>query len=46
MAAYECSTAPLTEYYRKRNLLLSISAEGTPEEIFNRTKAVLEGITI
>jgi adenylate kinase len=46
MAAYESSTSPLTEYYRKRNLLISISAEGTPEEIFNRTKAVLEGITI
>ena len=37
MAAYEKSTAPLAEYYRQRNLLLPINAEGTPEEIFERT---------
>jgi len=37
MEAYERSTAPLAEFYRQRKLLLPISAEGTPEEIFHRT---------
>lgn len=37
MEAYERSTAPLAEFYRQRKLLLPISAEGSPEEIFNRT---------
>jgi adenylate kinase len=37
MEAYEKSTAPLAEFYRRRNLLVSISAEGSPEEIFART---------
>jgi len=37
MEAYERSTAPLADYYRKRKLLVSISAEGTPEDIFKRT---------
>jgi adenylate kinase len=37
MAAYETSTAPLVEYYRKRDLLLPIQAEGSPETIFERT---------
>lgn len=37
MQAYEKSTAPLADFYRRRNLLVSVSAEGTPEEIFNRT---------
>lgn len=37
MEAYERSTAPLADFYRRRNLLVSISAEGSPEEIFERT---------
>lgn len=37
MEAYERSTAPLAEFYRQRKLLLSISAEGSPEEIFKRS---------
>ena len=37
MEAYERSTAPLAEFYRQRKLLLPVSAEGSPEEIFNRT---------
>src|SRR6266568_5516006 len=36
MEAYEKSTAPLADYYRDRNLLLSVSAEGDPEEICER----------
>jgi adenylate kinase len=42
MAAYEKSTAPLADFYRQRNLLVSISAEGTPEEIFERTAKALK----
>jgi adenylate kinase len=42
MEAYETSTAPLAEFYRKRDLLRSVSAEGAPEEIFARTLKVLQ----
>ncbi len=41
MEAYEKSTAPLADYYRKRGLLLSIPADGSPETIFARTTAAL-----
>jgi len=41
MEAYEKSTAPLADFYRRRNLLVSISAEGSPEEIFQRTAEAL-----
>ncbi len=34
MAAYERSTAPLTAFYKVRNLLLPVDATGTPEDIF------------
>ncbi|MCX6927833.1 MAG: nucleoside monophosphate kinase [Verrucomicrobia bacterium] len=37
MEAYERSTAPLADFYRQRKLLLSIPAEGSPEEIFRRS---------
>jgi adenylate kinase len=37
MEAYEKSTAPLADFYRRRKLLVPILAEGTPEEIFART---------
>jgi adenylate kinase len=37
MEAYEKQTAPLTEFYQRRHLLVSVLAEGTPEEIFQRT---------
>ncbi len=37
MEAYERSTAPLADFYRQRNLLLPISAEGSPEDIYQRT---------
>ena len=42
MAAYEMSTAPLVEFYRKRELLLPIQADGSPEAIFERTLECLE----
>ena len=42
MAAYETNTTPLADYYRKRNLLVSVSAEGPPEDIYRRTLEMLE----
>jgi adenylate kinase len=42
MEAYEKSTAPLADFYRRRNLLVSIPAEGSPEEIFQRTMRALK----
>jgi adenylate kinase len=42
MEAYERSTSPLAEFYRTRGLLVSISAEGTPEDIFGRTLRALK----
>lgn len=42
MAAYESSTAPLTDYYRERNLLVRVPAEGAPEDIYQRTLQALE----
>lgn len=43
MQVYEKSTSPLIEYYRRKGLLLAISADGTPEEIFQRTLTALGG---
>jgi len=42
MAAYETSTAPLIAYYRARRLLIPVSADGTPEEIYERAIRALE----
>ncbi|MBE0614818.1 MAG: nucleoside monophosphate kinase [Burkholderiales bacterium] len=42
MAAYASSTAPLADYYRKKDLLVSIPAEGSPEAIYQRTEKLLE----
>jgi len=44
MEVYEKSTRPLTEFYRKRGLLVTIEAEGTPEEIYQRTLTALGSI--
>jgi adenylate kinase len=41
MEAYRRSTEPLMAFYRQRGLLLTISAEGTPPEILQRTVAAL-----
>jgi adenylate kinase len=41
MEAYQRSTAPLAEFYRCRGLLQSVSADGSPEEILERTMKVL-----
>ena len=37
LASYNRSTAPLIDFYRKLELLVSVEATGTPEEIYNRT---------
>jgi len=44
MEVYEKSTRPLTDYYRQRGLLVTIEAEGTPEEIYQRTLTALGSI--
>jgi adenylate kinase len=41
MDVYEKSTAPLADFYQRHRLLVSVSAEGTPEEIFSRTMDAL-----
>lgn len=41
LQAYEKSTLPLTDFYRNRGILRSVSAEGTPEEICERTLRLL-----
>jgi adenylate kinase len=41
MRAYEASTLPLLDYYRRRGLLCVVSAEGDPETVFVRTQHAL-----
>jgi adenylate kinase len=43
MKAYEQSTRPLIEFYQKRGLLITIDAEGSPEEIYKRTRLLAMG---
>jgi adenylate kinase len=43
MQAYEESTRPLADYYRRTGRLVSIGAEGTPEAILDRSLAALQG---
>ena len=43
MEVYAKSTRPLIEHYRRRGLLATISADGSPEEILGRTLAALDG---
>jgi adenylate kinase len=42
MEAYEKSTTPLAHFYRQRELLLPVSGQGSPEEIFERSLRALE----
>jgi adenylate kinase len=41
MEAYQRSTAPLTDYFREKGLLVEVEAHGSPEEIFQRTLKLL-----
>jgi adenylate kinase len=43
MQAYEQSTRPLIDFYQQRSLLVSIAAEGSPDEICQRSVAALNG---
>jgi adenylate kinase len=43
MQAYEDSTRPLAEFYRRVGKLLTIEASGTPAEILGRSLAALNG---
>ncbi len=45
MQAYETSTAPLAEFYLNRGLLVTVNAEGSPEQIFDRSLRALENRT-
>jgi adenylate kinase len=42
MLAYENSTKPLIDFYADHGLARTISAEGTPEQIYERTMAILD----
>lgn len=42
LEAYSRSTAPLIDFYRKLDLLVSVEATGTPEEIYMRTVGQLD----
>jgi adenylate kinase len=41
MEAYQRSTAPLTDYFKKQGLLVQVDAHGSPEEIFQRSLRML-----
>lgn len=42
MQTYTSSTEPLIDYYRKKGLLVSVDASGSPEEICDRTMVALK----
>jgi adenylate kinase len=42
MEAYAQSTAPLTDYFQRLGLLITVPAEGSPKTIFQRTLQTLE----
>jgi adenylate kinase len=46
MEAYERSTAPLIAYYQRQGLLVSISADGSPEQIYDRSVAALNARSV
>ena len=41
LKAYNEQTAPLIEYYRKKNILFELNGYGTPEEVFSRIQTAL-----
>ena len=42
MEAYERSTAPLTAFYKKLGVLVPVNADGSPEQVFERTLVALK----
>ncbi|HWB09678.1 MAG TPA: adenylate kinase [Pirellulales bacterium] len=43
LKTFRNATRPLLEYYREKGLLRSIDGMGTPEQVFERIRAVLDG---
>jgi adenylate kinase len=43
MKAYGTSTRPLIHFYQQRGLLITVSAEGSPEEVYQRTRVLALG---
>lgn len=43
MEVYQKSTKPLIDFYQQRDVLVTVEAEGTPEEIYERTLVALNG---
>lgn len=43
LEAYDRSTAPLIDFYKKMGVLLTVDATGSPEEIFAKTLVGLKG---
>jgi len=46
LEAYERSTAPLIDSYKKLGLLVQVEAKGSPDEICARTMALLEPVLV
>lgn len=44
IAVYRAQASPLEQFYVERDLLYQVDAEGTPEEVIERTMQVLEGL--
>jgi adenylate kinase len=42
MEAYANSTSPLTNYFKEKDLLVSVDAHGSPDDIFQRSMTALE----
>jgi len=43
MEVYQRSTTPLIDFYQQRGVLVTVEAEGSPEEIYERTLVALNG---